>query len=55
MADALAYAAEKKPNIICDIATLTGAAVAALGLDVGALFSNDVELESLFMKAAEKS
>ena len=55
MADALAYAAEKKPDIICDVATLTGAAVAALGLDVGALFSNDAELESLFMKASEKS
>ena len=39
MADALAYAAERKPDIICDVATLTGAAVAALGLDVGALFS----------------
>ena len=52
MADALAYAAEKKPDIICDVATLTGAAVAALGLDVGALFSNDPELESLFMKAS---
>ena len=55
MADALAYAAEKKPDIICDVATLTGAAVAALGLDVGALFSNDSELESLFMRASEKS
>jgi len=55
MADALAYAAEKKPNMICDVATLTGAAVAALGLDVGALFSNDSELESLFMRSCEKS
>ena len=42
MADALAYAAEK-PDVICDVATLTGAAVAALGLDIGALFSNDAE------------
>ena len=55
MADALAYAAEKKPDVICDVATLTGAAVAALGLDVGALFSNDPELESTFMKATKKS
>ena len=55
MADALAYAAEKKPDIICDVATLTGAAVAALGLDVGALFSNDSELESLFMRGSQKS
>jgi len=55
MADALAYAAEKKPDIICDVATLTGASVGALGLDVGALFSNDYELQSEFMKASEKS
>ena len=55
MADALAYAAEKKPDIICDVATLTGASVVALGLDVGALFSNDCELQSLFIKASEKS
>ena len=55
MADALAYAAEKKPDVICDVATLTGAAVAALGLDVGALFSNDPDLESTFMKATKKS
>ncbi len=55
MADALAYAAEKKPNIICDVATLTGAAVGALGLDVGAIFSNNFELQSEFMKASEKS
>ncbi len=55
MADALAYAAEKKPDIICDVATLTGASVVALGLDVGAIFSNDYELQSLFIKASEKS
>jgi len=55
MADALAYAAEKKPNIICDVATLTGAAIGALGLDVGAIFSNNFELQSEFMKASEKS
>ncbi len=55
MADALAYAAEKKPDIICDIATLTGAAVGALGLDVGALFSNDDQLQSSFMTASSIS
>jgi len=55
MADALSYAAEKKPDIICDVATLTGSAIGALGLDVGALFSNDHEIQSLFMKASEKS
>ena len=41
MADALAYASESKPDIICDVATLTGAAYVALGVDIGAVFSNN--------------
>ena len=47
MADALAYASESKPDVICDVATLTGAAYVALGVEIGAVFSNDkVTLES---------
>src|SRR6056300_2032152 len=41
MADALAYASESKPDIICDVATLTGAAYVALGVEIGAVFSNN--------------
>ncbi len=42
LADALAYAAaELKPDVIVDVATLTGAAKVALGLKTGALFAND--------------
>jgi leucyl aminopeptidase len=41
MADALAYASESSPNIICDVATLTGAAYVALGVEIGAVFSNN--------------
>ncbi len=41
MADALAYASEIKPDIICDVATLTGAAYVALGVEIGAVFSNN--------------
>lgn len=41
LADALAYAAaELKPDVIVDVATLTGAAKVALGLKTGALFAN---------------
>ena len=41
MADALAYASESSPDIICDVATLTGAAYVALGVEIGAVFSNN--------------
>jgi len=51
MADALAYASEFKPDIICDVATLTGASYVALGVDIGAVFSNDKTLEESFIKS----
>jgi leucyl aminopeptidase len=42
LADALAYAdAELDPDVVVDVATLTGAAKVALGLRHGALFAND--------------
>ncbi|WP_233843690.1 leucyl aminopeptidase family protein [Dyella sp. 2HG41-7] len=41
LCDALAYAAEQKPALIVDFATLTGAARVALGPDLPALFAND--------------
>ena len=44
LADALTKAGESKPELIIDFATLTGAARAALGPDLPALFSNDDEL-----------
>jgi len=44
MADGLALASEKKPDLIIDIATLTGAAVAALGNRTAAFLSNDDRL-----------
>jgi leucyl aminopeptidase len=51
MADALAYASEFKPDIICDVATLTGASYVALGVDIGAVFSNDKTVEESFIKS----
>jgi len=41
LCDALAFAAEQKPELIIDYATLTGAARVALGPDIPALFAND--------------
>ncbi|HTH68011.1 MAG TPA: leucyl aminopeptidase family protein [Rhodanobacter sp.] len=40
LCDALAYAAERQPQLIIDFATLTGAARVALGPDLPALFAN---------------
>jgi len=41
LADALAYAAERKPRQIVDFATLTGACVVALGAEASGLLGND--------------
>ncbi len=41
LADALSLASEAKPDAIVDLATLTGASVAALGPKIAALMTND--------------
>jgi len=41
LADALAFLAEKKPRVIIDSATLTGAAMIALGYDLWAVMGTD--------------
>jgi leucyl aminopeptidase len=46
LADALAKAAEDKPELIVDFATLTGAARVALGPDLPATFTNRDDLAS---------
>jgi len=51
MADALAYASEENPNLLCDVATLTGASYVALGLDIGAIFSNNASIANNFVEA----
>ncbi len=55
LSDALSYACSKKPDIVIDIATLTGAAVVALGHLVAAIMSPDKELVGDLIKASEKS
>ena len=44
LADLLAEAGEERPDLLLDVATLTGAARAALGPDLPALFTDDDEL-----------
>jgi leucyl aminopeptidase len=44
LADALAYLAEKKPRVIIDCATLTGACMIALGEDIWGVMGNDRQL-----------
>jgi leucyl aminopeptidase len=44
LCDALAYAAEGQPDLLIDMATLTGAARVALGPQLPALFTRDTAL-----------
>jgi leucyl aminopeptidase len=53
LADALAYAAESKPETIIDFATLTGAARVALGPELPALFCNDESLATRISAASQ--
>ena len=53
LADALCYATELKPDVIIDMATLTGACAVALGSSIGGLFSNDDELANEILSAGE--
>ena len=53
MADALARAAEDEPDLIIDVATLTGACIVALGERTAGLMGNDDELADQILDAAE--
>ena len=52
LADGLSLAAEAKPDAIVDIATLTGACVAALGQKMAGVFTNDDDLVARVKAAA---
>lgn len=52
LADALAYIQTLKPDVIVDLATLTGACVVALGEHTAAVFSDDDELVDDLLSAA---
>jgi len=51
LCDALAYAAESNPDLIIDLATLTGAARVALGPELPALFTNHDDLAASVLHA----
>jgi leucyl aminopeptidase len=53
LCDALAYAAEQKPDLILDVATLTGAARVALGPELPALFCNRDEIAERLQLCAQ--
>jgi leucyl aminopeptidase len=53
LADALAYARSFEPDVIIDLATLTGACVVALGLETAGLFSNSNAFADELLAAAD--
>lgn len=53
MADALARASEDTPDLVVDVATLTGACVVALGERIGGLMASDDATADLLLDAAE--
>ena len=53
MADALAKASEESPDLVIDVATLTGACVVALGERVAGLMARDDETADQILDAAE--
>ncbi len=55
LADALAWAAKSKPDWMIDYATLTGAAVVALGEQAAALYASDDTLAEGLLAASEAS
>ncbi len=55
LADALAWADEEAPDLLVDVATLTGAARIALGPDLPALFTPDDALARELLEAGEAS
>jgi len=55
LADCLCYAQELKPDLLIDMATLTGACVVALGEYTTGIMGHDSELKHSMRKAADKS
>jgi leucyl aminopeptidase len=55
LSDALEFASKAKPDVIIDLATLTGHVVVALGEFVGGLFTNDEKLAEELYKTGLKT
>jgi len=54
LADAITYAKRFKPSVVIDVATLTGAALSALGLYASGVMSRDDELAALLTDLGER-
>jgi leucyl aminopeptidase len=55
LADALALAAQQKPDYMINLATLTGACMTALGNQVGGLFSNHQPLANSLLQCSQEA
>jgi leucyl aminopeptidase len=55
LCDAITYARRFKPDVVIDIATLTGACVIALGNHLTGLFSPDEELSTALKQAGDRA
>ncbi|TKX28215.1 leucyl aminopeptidase [Campylobacter sp. MIT 12-5580] len=55
LADCLSYAQDLKPNLLIDMATLTGACVVGLGEYTSGIMGNNEDLQNDFYQASKKS
>jgi leucyl aminopeptidase len=55
LADALTYAKKYRPRLVVDVATLTGAAMVAVGQRASVMFTRDEHLERMFRELGEES
>lgn len=55
LADALTYARRYNPRLVIDVATLTGAALVALGQHASAIMTTDTSLQETLMELGEES
>lgn len=55
LADGLGYAKRYNPRLVVDVATLTGAAMVALGQRANAIFTTDARLEKMVRDIGEKT
>ena len=55
LADVLSYAVTLRPEVIIDLATLTGACMVALGEEIAGVWSNNSQLTANLQKSAEQA
>ena len=55
LADAISYACENNPDLIIDMATLTGASRVAMGIEVPSFFCNNDNLSMKLIKCSQKT